>query len=334
MNYVDRYVQSVRTYLPRKQQDDIARELRENLLAKIEDKESELQRPLTPAEEEALLRAHGHPMLVASRYSREPHPYVIGPVVYPAYRLVLRVALPIVVLGQLVASVVMLLEGRSPLAAVGSFWGGAWLSVLFTLGVITVVFALIDRNQPALFAKWDPQKLPKLRKETRTVSRLASIAELAMISVAIAWWVSAPHYLGAIFEEGAIRFLRAGPGLLSLYLPFLLLMVATAVQPIVNLIHPHWIRFRLAARLVTSVLAALLFTASLKLGDWILLADPTDTSAEHLRLAAIANHWTRVGVEIAIAAIALRILVGLWKLSRERRREGTGSVTMSLPSTQ
>ena len=333
MNYVDRYVQSVRTYLPRKQQDDIARELRENLLAKIEDRESELGRPLTPAEEEALLREHGHPMVVASRYSREPHPYVIGPVVYPAYRMVLRVALPIVVLGQLVASVVMLLEGRSPLAAVGSFWGGAWLSLLFTLGVITAVFAMIDRNQAGLFAKWDPRKLPTLRKETRTVSRLASIAEIAIISVAIAWWVSAPHYLGAIFDEGAIRFLRAGPGLLSLYVPFLLLMVATMVRPVVNLFQPHWIRFRLAARMATAALSGLLLAASLKLGDWLVLADPTDTSAEHLRLAAVANHWARVAVEITIVGIALQILVGFWRLSRESRREGGSAASITLRST-
>jgi len=43
-------------------------------------------------------------MLVASRYARAPHSYVIGPVIYPAYLMVLRVALPIVVLGRLVAA--------------------------------------------------------------------------------------------------------------------------------------------------------------------------------------------------------------------------------------
>ena len=47
MNLLDRYLQAVRFFLPRRQQDDIVRELSENLLSQMEDRAEELGRPLT-----------------------------------------------------------------------------------------------------------------------------------------------------------------------------------------------------------------------------------------------------------------------------------------------
>ncbi len=71
MQIVDRYLKSVKTCLPTAQADDIIKELSENIYAQIEDKESELHRSLTEAEVEAILKQHGHPLLVASRYRQE-----------------------------------------------------------------------------------------------------------------------------------------------------------------------------------------------------------------------------------------------------------------------
>ena len=68
MDMLDRYLQAVKFFLPGKQQDDIVRELSENLIARMEDREEELGRPLDEAEQAAILREHGHPMLVAGRY--------------------------------------------------------------------------------------------------------------------------------------------------------------------------------------------------------------------------------------------------------------------------
>src|SRR5713101_6916444 len=58
MQIVDRYLKSVKTCLPAAQTDDIAKELSENIYAQIEDKENELQRSLTEAEVEAILKQH------------------------------------------------------------------------------------------------------------------------------------------------------------------------------------------------------------------------------------------------------------------------------------
>ena len=51
MQIVDRYLQSVKKCLPAAQADDIIKELSENIYAQIEDKEGELNRSLTEAED-------------------------------------------------------------------------------------------------------------------------------------------------------------------------------------------------------------------------------------------------------------------------------------------
>jgi len=75
-------------YLPREQKEDIINELSANLLFEMEDKEAELGRPLTELEQEAILREHGEPMVVAGRYGASHRcvafgRQLIGPALYP-----------------------------------------------------------------------------------------------------------------------------------------------------------------------------------------------------------------------------------------------------------
>ena len=44
MDLLERYLQAVRTYLPQSQQDDIVKELSENLRSRMEDQEASLGR--------------------------------------------------------------------------------------------------------------------------------------------------------------------------------------------------------------------------------------------------------------------------------------------------
>jgi len=95
MQIVDRYLESVKDCLPKAQADDIIKELSENISSQIEDKEGELARPLTDGEIEAILKQHGHPLLVASRYRQEQRNVsfgrqIIGPMLFPFYIRVLK----------------------------------------------------------------------------------------------------------------------------------------------------------------------------------------------------------------------------------------------------
>src|ERR1700692_2777164 len=90
MELVDRYLKAVGSYLPAAQRDDITKELSENIRSEIEDKEAELGRPLNEAEQEAILKKQGHPLLVAGRYRQDQRSLAfgrqwIGPVIFPFY---------------------------------------------------------------------------------------------------------------------------------------------------------------------------------------------------------------------------------------------------------
>ena len=68
MDVVERYLSTLRAYLPAGREDDLVAELGENIRAEVEDREDRLGRPLFEEEKVAILRAHGHPFLVAGRY--------------------------------------------------------------------------------------------------------------------------------------------------------------------------------------------------------------------------------------------------------------------------
>ena len=90
MEIVDRYLKTVGNYLPKEQKDDILRELSENIRSEVEDREKELGRPLTVAEQEAIVKAQGNPLVVAGRYRQEKRTVAfgrqwIGPELFPLY---------------------------------------------------------------------------------------------------------------------------------------------------------------------------------------------------------------------------------------------------------
>ena len=105
MDILERYLQAVKPLLPRKAQDDILRELSENIRCRMEEREADLGRPLTTAEQEEIIKEHGHPIVVAARYGRTQ--YLIGPAVFPFYWLILRIAVVGALIVRLVVEVVM-----------------------------------------------------------------------------------------------------------------------------------------------------------------------------------------------------------------------------------
>ena len=94
MELLDSYLKAVKLYLPRRQKNDIADELSENILSAIEERELALGRTLTDAEQAEILRQHGDPCLVASGYKTNGQHLaigweLIGPGLYSTYRLFL-----------------------------------------------------------------------------------------------------------------------------------------------------------------------------------------------------------------------------------------------------
>ena len=88
MALLERYLQSVRFWLPKAQRQDILEELGDDLRAQIDDRESSLGRRLGDTDVEAILARCGHPRRVAERYLTQR--YLIGPALLPVYTFLLK----------------------------------------------------------------------------------------------------------------------------------------------------------------------------------------------------------------------------------------------------
>ena len=166
MELIDRYLQAIRFWLPKKQRNDILAELSEDLRSQIEDKETELGRKMNGGELEALLKQIGDPLLVAERYLPQQH--VVGPVLFPIYYFVLKMFALVFIpwlllwLGYTVFSPAY--RAQNPFHQLA----GLWTAVLSSFFFVTVGFAFVERFllKSWMHKDWDPSKLPPIKAGT------------------------------------------------------------------------------------------------------------------------------------------------------------------------
>ncbi len=94
MNLIDKYIAEVGKHLPRKNRADIEAEIRSTL----EDMLDERTQGKGSADETTvmeLLKEYGAPREVAATY--KPHPYLIGPRMFPMFEMILRIVFAVVI---------------------------------------------------------------------------------------------------------------------------------------------------------------------------------------------------------------------------------------------
>lgn len=246
MEILDRYLKAVKFWLPSEQKQDIIAELSEDIRSQIDDKESELGRPLNEAEVDAILKQGGPPMLVAQRYL--PPRYLIGPALFPMYWFVLRLGW-LCIYGPWLIIVI----GLKILASFGAAHTGAVASGMFEpffrslfiqFAVVTGVFVAIERThaKAAWLKDWNPRKQLKVRDPNR-VPRSSSISELAWYVMLLLWWANALR-LPAISEVS----ITMAPAVSRLYWPILVLILCQGIIDCVNALRPQWNPRRAALR--------------------------------------------------------------------------------------
>jgi len=145
MDMLEDYLRAVSRLLPREKRDDIIAELRDEILMRIEAKEEELGRKLTPDEIEQLLRDFGHPIVVAARYRDEPQ-YAVGPALYPFWSFAVRIAVMIQIAVSTLVFIGRVIGGGNVAAAFGSAIGSGVTGVVTLIGFATIAAWLIERK--------------------------------------------------------------------------------------------------------------------------------------------------------------------------------------------
>jgi len=325
MELFQRYLQAVKFLLPRAQQEDIVKELSEDIRSQTEDKEAEAGRPLNEIEQIAILQQYGHPLIVASRYRQAPVQYLIGPILFPFYWFVLRTLL-LIALGVCVLNSIAMLTSGEPLRQLLNGVPALARAALPAFGWITLMFAMLDfleakfRLLDRLNRQWDPRSLPSLPKQPQ-VRRSESIFGLVAGTVYIIWLLAVPYYPYLIFGPAA-SVLKLTPLWHRFYLPVVALGLGGLAQTAVNLARPDWTWLRAATHLVSNVVALIILRSILdKTYPFVTaVADTGSAGTRYVMLAATVNVFIALSLAGAAIGLSIAAVINVWSCLRELRR--------------
>ncbi len=240
MNLIDRYVAEVGKRLPLlKGREDVEKELKSTLEDMLEDKARQAGRPRDEAMEIELLKEYGSPQKVAASYN--PHPYLIGPRMFPFFLMILKmvafgvtVGLSVVLIIQIITQIPM--TSTDLVQVIGSGIGKIISTLIAGFGYVVLAFAIMERVVPTLEfeadeeKEWDPASLMK-EPEPDEVKLWEPILTIVFTFVVISlfnfnrqllalqygynnglyigWWVTGPGQRGVIplFTEAFFRWL-------------------------------------------------------------------------------------------------------------------------------
>lgn len=197
MNLIDQYVAEVGKHLPLlKGREDIEKELKSTLEDMLEDKAEQAGRPRDEALEIELLKEYGSPQKIASTYN--PHPYLIGPRMFPFFLMVLKIVVTVVVMVMLAISWIKAVTSFPMMAAdfmqiIMQGFGNALSTAMAAFGYAVLVFAILERVLPekeigdfSNEKEWDPASLAKQPDRDR-VKRGDLIAEIVFTVLGLAF---------------------------------------------------------------------------------------------------------------------------------------------------
>lgn len=205
MELIDRYIHETGRYLPHKTRGDIQAELRTLLLDSLEsDGEGEPK----VAEVVSKLKEFGPPRDVAASYWPQ-NQYLIGPELYPFFRLVTGIVMVVLVGALLLAWGIGIVSGETPINTLGFQEAFGFVLELFgalvsAFGALVLTFAVLQRFdvRPDLEEKeWDPRSLPPV-DESETVNRTETLIGMAfaLVILAILWFF--PDSIGGTTSWG------------------------------------------------------------------------------------------------------------------------------------
>jgi hypothetical protein len=345
MELLDRYLQAVRKYLPLSRQDDIIAELRANMESQIEDRESDLGRPLTQGEFDDFLRKMGHPMVVASRY--QPQQYLIGPTIFPMYLYVLRIALLwVFIVCMIIAAVVTPLTNQSGSAVVAAVFRTPAI-LLQTAAWITLVFALLDfarARYPHMCSplsgmtdKWNPGSLPPVDKDAARGGKRRSftqaVVEIVLGALFLGWLLLIPHYPFLMLGPGA-ALLKVSPYQLSpawwtFFWWIIALNIVQIIWKLVDLARGEWQRTDRVQQSVFKIfgLIPILILLTAPGHIYISLKDSAVDPLHDGRNLPQINNGIHLAFSVICAIVVLQLAfdIGKWSWEAYRDRVAAGS---------
>jgi hypothetical protein len=257
-------------------------------------------------------------MLVASRYrSRRT---LIGPVFFPIYVFALKAGLGVALLVTIVLAIVTTaMQGdpiRHAVQAMLAYPGRALMVFAWT----TVGFAILDlvQSRTTFTLEWDPRTLPKVVRRDLRISRLQTACELLFTLAGLVWLLLVPRSPFLILGPAG-AFADFAPIWSQVYVPILVLAVATVAFHVVNLARPYWTKERSLARIGINVGTILVLVVLLLADAWFVPAalHPTPPVGMQIsRVVEIINVSFRIGFIVSLVIVAVEVVREFYRMKR------------------
>jgi hypothetical protein len=316
MDVTERYLGAIRRNLPRDKAEDIVAELRDVIASHVEDREATLGRRLDDAAIKDLLKAFGHPLVVAARYRRQQ--WLIGPDVYPFYITVVRIVATIIVAALAVGAMAnIVFNGHDVMPTMLGLLASLWTSALVSLGIVTLIFVLLERRGfPAdHMRRWDPSHLPDV-KDAQPGPWEAAI-EVALSAAFLLWWSGLIHLP---YPTGGRGFrMEAAPIFAELYWPIFAVAASRLVHNLIEWLRPRWTRVRVVLAALTTIGGLALLAILYRAGSWAVIVPTGMAPAEAAQLQASVNLALRIAILVAAIVWAFQGLQAVYRLFRNRR---------------
>lgn len=203
---IERYVYEVGHSLPRKTRDDIQMELRSLLMDDLEERAGDKEPTVEMAAQ--MLVEYGKPETMAARYQLEQ--YLIGPQLFPFYRMVILIVLAAVAFGLLISfGIGSVASGMEDiLSTVWSYLSAILQGGISAFAITTIIFAVIERFSGDKFntddeSEWDPYDLERVKEnDCSRIKKPELVAGIVFYIFIIVLFNFYPHWIGMVNTLG------------------------------------------------------------------------------------------------------------------------------------
>lgn len=314
MKLIDRYMYAVAQALPESRREEITRELKANILDKLEAFAEEKGRESNDEDISAVLKELGHPQKVAGSFLTGQQ--LVSAELFPFYKQTLHYGLILVFILALIQLGTHLLNTGH--LSIANFFYEMFHKSLIMFASVTGVFYLLSNHIGGKqycdpYKDWTPEKLPTATRPWQRISSFEQSMEFAgdvffLLMLNHALWMSALQ-----LQELTIAF--AEP--VKIWIPILsVIVIASLILGIWKLISRYWTVTMLILDAIVSFATAISLLIISRINPVVIDISKTQ---EHLDRMPITNQVITMGlfwVGLFLVFMAGLSLYRAWKLAR------------------